>query len=85
MVDGMFFLCSCVDDAYKQKNGKMNNNGIRNGTAINDRPHVQVLPTIAVIIRPNTVADTIKHPPYNRTDTCIVGGTLEDCGDTLRL
>ena len=63
---------------YKQKNGKMNNNGNRNGTAINDKPQVQVLPTIAVMIIPNTVADTIKHPPFNRTETCIVGGADED-------
>ena len=63
---------------YKQKNGKMNNNGNRNGTAINDKPHVQVLPTIAVIIKPNTDADTIKHPPYSRTETWIVGEAVED-------
>jgi hypothetical protein len=72
-------ICLCILDVfYKQKNGKINNNGNRNGTAINDKPHVQVLPTIAVIIIPNTVADTIKHPPYNRTETCIVGGSVDD-------
>ena len=70
--------CVCVLLLYKQKNGKMNNKGNRNGTAINDKPHVQVLPTIAVMIIPNTVADTMKHPPYNRTDTCNVGGIIED-------
>jgi hypothetical protein len=78
MVDEMSRLSSIslVHAVYKQKNGKMNNSGSRNGTAISDKPQVQVLPTIAVIIIPNTVAETIKHPPYNRTETCIVGETL---------
>jgi hypothetical protein len=44
----------------------MNKNGKRKGTNKSDSPHVQVLPTIAVMIMVSTVRLTMKQPPLLR-------------------
>jgi hypothetical protein len=57
---------------YKQNNGRINKSGNKRGTMKRDKPQVQVLPTMAVIMMVKTVKLTIKQPPRFRYWTKMV-------------
>ena len=64
----MFVINDKASGHHRQKHGKMNKKGIRNGQTASDRPQVQKLKSNVVMRIATIVSEKIKHPPRSLAD-----------------